>query len=244
MKDKKLLAVLPIMIESISDKCIDSIMQPNSAAGLEKHELLIIDNSKDGYGKKYADKYGLNVYRDKDGHNLGTSISWNIGAREVLERDYDYLVIMSASMLFGPELHTTWTKQMRTFWGATAIECDGHSWHLIALHKKVFETVGLFDENFYPAYFEQIDFCYRMRMVDMEKMWPRVWVNALSQGAGLHNKVVQVPAQPLLDYYESKWGGEKGRERFDHPFNRHDLDFWDRPSIEQMANDYQLKEWW
>lgn len=238
-----LLVVLPVMIEAIADKCINSILQPNSAAGLNVEDFLIVDNSKDGFAKKYQDM-GFTVIRDNDNHNLGTSISWNLGAREVVEQKLDYLVIMSASMVFGPELHTTWLKQMKTFWGATVIEADGHSWHLVAINRGVFEKIGYFDENFYPAYFEQIDFCYRMRMLDLEKMWPRVWVNALSQGVGLHNEVIQVPAQPLLDYYKEKWGGDKGKERFQYPFNRRKLDYWERPSIPEMAKKYNLKEYW
>lgn len=33
----------------------------------------------------------------------------------------------------------------------------------MAVRRQVFETVGLFDEGFYPAYYEECDFCYRAR---------------------------------------------------------------------------------
>lgn len=236
----KLLVVIPVMNKDVADICIDSLLMPKSAAGLNPEDILIVDNSKLGWGHEY----GLRTYRDPDGHNLGTSRAWNVGAREVLAKKLDYLVIMSQSMRFGPELHTTWVKQMEAFWGAPCIEADGHSWHLIAIHRSVFEKVGLFDENFYPAYFEQIDFCYRMRMLDLEGSWPRVWVNALSQGVAIANETIRVPAAPLLAYYAHKWGGAKGEERFKIPFDSWPLDYWVAESIPELAIKYKLEVWW
>jgi hypothetical protein len=133
---------------------------------------------------------------------------------------------------------------MEEFWGAKVIEADGHSWHLIALHRSTFERVGLFDENFYPAYFEQTDWCYRLRMVGWEQGWIRVWVNALSQGSALHNEVVSCPADPLLNYYADKWGGKKGEETFVQPWGSKPLDYFPERSIPDLAREYGLKTWW
>ena len=33
----------------------------------------------------------------------------------------------------------------------------------MAIRRSVFDTIGLFDEGFYPAYYEECDFCYRAR---------------------------------------------------------------------------------
>jgi len=235
-----LLAVLPVITHTHADICVKSILAGRSAAALHPDELLIVDNTARGTAKRYR----LRTYRDPDGHNLGVARSWNIGAREVLDRELDYLVLISASMRFGPTLHTTWREQMDLNWGAVIIEASGHSWHLIAIHRRVFETIGLFDENFYPAYFEAIDFGYRMRLVDLEGYWPRVWVNALSQGAALHNQVVSCPSDPLLAYYAKKWGGAKGKERYDLPFNGRPLDWWPEATVPELAARYRLVDWW
>lgn len=238
-----LLCVLPVMpvddaTTAVTERCLRSVLAPDSAAGLDPSEILVVDNSRHGYDS------GLRTHRDPNGHNLGVARAWNVGAAEVLERDLDYLVIMSASMQFGPILHTTWRHQMETFWGETVIEADGHSWHLIALHRRIFETIGLFDPNFYPAYFEQIDFGYRMRMHRMEAGFRRVWVNALSQGSALHNQAVSCPAGPLLDYYRDKWGGDKGEETFVQPFGDRPIDWWPEASIPELAARYGLVTWW
>lgn len=239
------LVVLPIITDTYADKCVETMMMPGSSSGFTRDDILIIDNSRDGF---CAERYGLPTYRDPDGHNLGVARAWNVGARAVIDRGLDYLVILSASMQFGPNLHTTWVEQMERFWGHPAIECDGHSWHLICFNRGVFETIGLFDERFFPAYFEGIDFSRRMKHAGMEGAWPRCWVNALSQAVAGHGQVVSTPAQPLLDYYERKWGGPKGEERWDVPFGDKPIDYWEPAAIPDLAREYELgeygKDWW
>lgn len=234
-----LLVICPIITPTYADACIESVLRPDSAFGINRDDILIVDNSRDGF----AHKYGLRTYRDADGHNLGVARSWNVGAREVLEHNLDYLVILSSVMQFGPILHTTWRRQMEEFWGAKVIEAEIHSWHLISFHRTVFDKVGLFDENFH-AYFEAIDFGYRMRMVGWEQGWIRVAINALSQGSALHTSVISCPAKPLLAYYQEKWGGEKGHETFVQPFGDQSLDYWPSSTIPELAERYGWTTWW
>lgn len=238
-----LLVVLPVIWDQTADRCVESILKPNNAFEVDPSDILVVDNSRDGF----AEKYGLRTYRDPDHHNLGVARSWNIGAREVLNDGLDYLVLLSSSMLFGPILHTTWLRQMREFWGAKVIEADGHSWHLIALHRTCFEKIGLFDTNFF-AYHEMIDWCYRLRMVGWEHGFQRVWLNALSTGVALHVPLIECPAQPMLDYYERKWQGPKGDEKWVQPFGNKPLDYFEEVPIPVLAERYGWGErgdrWW
>lgn len=236
----KALAVIPIITPDWADQCIASIRRPDSSLGFEHDDILVVDNSR----SRFARSYGLRTYEDPDGHNLGVARSWNVGAEEVLNSDYDYLVLMSASMMFGPILHCTFKWQLEQFAGAKIIEADGHSWHLIAIHRTCFEKIGLFDENFYPGYFEQIDWCYRLRMVGWEQGFIRVWVNALSQAVAGHNEIVSCPATPLLAYYEEKWGGPKGQEQWVQPFGNKPLEYWPVNDIPTLATKYGLENWW
>ena len=244
--------VIPVITSTYADACLQSIAAPNSAAGFELDRVLVVDNSRDGLlGRKYSALYGergLRVHRDADGFNLGVARSWNVGAREVLAAGLDYLVICSASMMFGPILHTTWTRQMVTFAGERVIECDGHSWHLIAFHRSVIEAVGLFDENCYPAYHEANDYSFRMRQLGWEGGWRHAWVNALSQSVAGHVDVVRCPAPPIIDYLREKWGGEKHHERHSLPWGDRPLGYFPARSIPERAEAYGLGErgvgWW
>lgn len=234
------LAVLPVLDYTYADRCIESILAKDSAGDFGDN-LLVVDNTRTGDART---RYGLPTYRDPDGHNLGVARAWNVGARRVVADRLDYLIIVSASMLFGPIYQTTWMRQMREFWGSRVIEATGHSWHLIALHRATFERVGLFDENFYPAYFEQVDWCRRLKLVGWERAFERVWVNALSQGAALHNQTVSCPAPPLLAYYADKWGGPKLEETHQLPWGDQPLDYWPQRTIPELAEAYNLDIWW
>lgn len=236
-----LLVVIPVVDGNNGFECRNTILAENSAAGFERDELLFIDNTRDEALRPWQ---RLAVHRDPDGHNLGVARSWNIGARRVLDEGRDYLVICSSVMRFGPTLHTTWVDQMRRFWGADVIECDGHSWHLIAIHRSVFERVGLFDPAFWPGYFEGIDFGYRMRQLDLERGWPRCWVNVLSAHVGLHSDLVKAP--PLLEHYRAKWNGDKGSEQWTLPWGDKPLDYIVEEPIPVLAERYGYAdgEWW
>lgn len=240
----ELLVVIPVLTHTYADICIESVLAKNSAAGFAPNEILVVDNTRDGT----ASRYGLRTHRDPDGHNLGVARSWNVGAREVLDRGLDYLVICSSVMQFGPILHTTWRAQLEDYWGARVIEAHIHSWHAIALHRSTFERVGLFDGNFYPAYGESIDWCYRLRMVGWEQGFSKISFNALSQGHGLHTNVVRCLPAPWLDYYARKWGGAKGDEAFTAPFGDRPLDYWEDIPVPVLAQRYGLGEygvgWW
>lgn len=236
----KLLVVLPVVDQETFERCAESIVKPNSAAGLTTDEILVVDNTRKGLTKAF----GFRTYRDPEGHNLGVARSWNVGAKEVLDKRQDYLVIVSACIRFGPELHTTLKRQLEEYDGADIIEAEGHSWHLIAIHRNVFEKVGLFDSNFYPAYEESIDFCFRMSILDLEGGWPRFWVNAVSESIAHGSKVVSCPNPPLKAYYREKWCGDKGNELYTQPFGDKPLDYFEDVPIPELATKYNLKEWW
>ena len=240
-----LLVVVPVIMQSTADVCLNSMLAEGSSSGFTRDDVLVVDNSRDGFAEQ---RYGLRTHRDPDGHNIGVARAWNVAAREVLDRGLDYLVICSASMLWGPELHCTWRWQMNEFWGAKVIEADGHSHHLIAWHRSVFEKIGLWDGNFWPAYHEATDFGTRMRLVGWEQGFTRCWVNALSTGVAAHAHLVACPADPLLAYYESKWGGPKGEERWMQPFGTKPMDYWEDVPIPEMAERYgygpRYGGWW
>ena len=254
------LVVLPVITSTYADRCIASILDPNGSSGLKPENVLVVDNSLTGAFKMLSmagvDPWGkVSVYRDPGGHNLGVARSWNIGARAVLEGGLDYLVICSASMLFGPIYHATFIRDLakaRAMEGgpANVVEAIGHSWHLIAFHRKVFETVGTFDGAFYPAYMEAIDFGRRMALAGMEggPLWQNVWVYAILQAVGGHINAVRCPAPPLLKVYRDKWGGDKGAEQYQLPEGNRPLDYVREEPIPVLADRYGLgiegEDWW
>lgn len=83
---------------------------------------------------------------------------------------------------------------------------------------------GWFDENIYPAYFEDNDMAYRVTLGG--GVWRNIRdIKMLHRGSQTQNMVPHRPVVPskkfeeIRAYYIRKWGGTPGKETFSNPFN-------------------------
>lgn len=218
-------AVLPSIWPPYTHACVETM-----APGLVEH-LHVIDNA------------GL--------RNLGVAASWNVGARAMYAVEAEWLVIVSAGMRFGSPGGLDFIAALeRATGGEWAIEAGacptdptyGFGWHLIAFPRRTFDRVGLFDENFWPAYFEDLDYGHRIRCASgwelgNDPMWPKVEVDATlaSFAHGIHLAGIESDPTALIRYYSRKWGiapGAPDSEVFyTSPFGdpKLGLDFWPAP---------------
>jgi hypothetical protein len=83
--------------------------------------------------------------------------------------------------------------------------------------------VGLFDENFVPAYFEDNDFDYRCRLAEVPFTGlPAGMSHKISSTlrSSKHYQDANSYTFPLnREYFRQKWGGSPYREVFTTPFN-------------------------
>lgn len=94
----------------------------------------------------------------------------------------------------------------------------------VAWPMRALKQVGLFDENFYPFYFEDCDWRWRASLMGLSPL-------VLSDGGAVHGgskTFTHVPGEetsfdtkflPNRNYYIVKWGGEPGAETYRVPFN-------------------------
>ena len=90
-------------------------------------------------------------------------------------------------------------------------------------------TIGLFDENLYPCYFEDSDYVYRIKLAGSEPRGiPHVGVGhgseAIRGNVTTHTNLDykfknEITYSQNKDYYVRKWGGEPGKEIYRSPFN-------------------------
>lgn len=206
--------IIPSVVQGYTDACFASLAPAVQA------NTSIIDNSQT---------------------NIGVPASWNVGVRYVLDNNIDYLVIVSAAMRFQNGLRDLAAKieSEQDAWGIDT----QHGWHCIALSRKVFAAVGLFDETFFPAYYEDTDFIRRMELAGIHSpvaAYPskllKIDIDATCvEVAHAYKSGVHVDFLANRAYFIKKWGAESSyksqssRDKlFPFPFNNpaNTLAYW------------------
>ena len=195
------LVIIPSINPEWSQECISSLKDEETS-----FEYIIIDN------------------REK---NYGVSGAWNIGVDKVLENNIDWLVICSESVRFGQNGAKDIQKHLDSASpDEMTIEGDeGFGWHLMAIRRELLEIVGYFDEVFFPAYFEDNDYIYRVHKM-REKMnkswvlWKKVQIDASLIGVAQGLKLLDYKMDFgwLREKYKEKWGGSP-IEVYEYPYN-------------------------
>lgn len=101
----------------------------------------------------------------------------------------------------------------------------GHGFSLFGMRTALVDEVGWFDENFFPAYFEDNDFAYRLKLAGKKSI--AVPTNIIHEGSATLKSMSPAARREfdmvygkLQTYYASKWGRTPKRgERFKAPFN-------------------------
>jgi GT2 family glycosyltransferase len=131
----------------------------------------------------------------------------------------------------------------------------GASWFVITRHGV--QSVGLYDENFYPAYLEDCDWSRRAvlagaRMLNVEglKAIHGTATDAADQTKGsctIHSDPRLAEANMRthgrnFEYYRAKWGGINGEEKFKTPFHDPNWPLW-AWKFEPGMRERQQEDW-
>lgn len=212
----KYILVLPYAYKPYFDECIATIKLP-------QENLVCIDNTEE---------------------NHGVAGSWNMGVDLMRERDADWLILVSAAIRFGEQGAQDMIQQIEDHHYAHVIhfatknvveqnyvrgESPGYAdgvfgWHITAVRRDVLDKVGYFDPNFYPSYFEDIDYDLRINKAFTDATWLILPIDA--QGTTIGHAAtlggVKSPAEPLIAYFATKWGRHPSAAKigaYDTPFD-------------------------
>lgn len=207
-------------------RCVSSIDEPI-------HTLFIINNgtSDDVAGaihqiKERAIVSGnlfteIRVERYK---NLGCSRSWN----RIMAACPGPWLISGNDMKFMPGSVKKINDALAANPDASIVCADGYA--IFCMTPLGIQKVGLFDENFYPAYYEDLDHFRRVQLSGAKAVGvpdfkfvhgeaPHWGSATLKSDPGLEKKFA-IFTSNLREYYIRKWGGEPGKEKFTRPYNR------------------------
>jgi len=178
--------------------------------------------------------------------------AWNKGIRRGFERGADFCLVINLDVLF----HPLYLDNLIAFAQATpqAIMWSGDLWKeestlLTApiesttvesaeasgflIDRRLFAAVGDFDEQFKPAYYEDVDMWYRIKRAGLRSCRTTTarffhFESITLQSALVHNETVTVQnlRSALVENerrYKEKWGGPRGQEIYTTPWGRHDV---------------------
>lgn len=196
----------------------------------DKSKLVIVNNWHNNEVGALCNEYfkqGAEVqwYRN----NLGCGAAMNIGLRKIESDGLDYVIILSPSALFTNSIQDfvdiieEREKKEKNYYYLTVANMKTDL-HAFAVTKRCVDEVGLYDENFYPVYYDDTDYGYRMSLIGAQKTLcypPRISQDlggGVKSDEGIFN-LYWVNVNHIHDYYVRKWGGEHTQELFKTPFN-------------------------
>lgn len=215
---------LSICIPTITrlDLLVESLEDISNQWRKELTKLLIVDNGNQSVKNAIPEnlKSITTVYDEPN--NLGVAQSWN---KMMYHSLYTYpmvdnVLILNDDIVLGKTPKHVF-KVIKDNPGYSIINAD-YFWSVLLISRKCIETMGYFDEKFFPAYFEDNDYARREDL----SIGKRITTDLL-------NPTVKRASQTILksrhlngnfgnnaQYYQQKWGGPPGQERFRTPFNQ------------------------
>lgn len=175
-------------------------------------EILIVDNGKQEIAKR---KNNFRIF--KTDKNYGVAKSWNFLCKQAF-KTVDYILMLNDDIYLGKN-----QKDIYKFIKRTSFDLVHSERHFCSyiLPKRIFKE-NIFDENFYPAYFEDNDFKYRLllqkkKIVSSSFLNPIVYRNSqtILKDRSLNDKFMD-----NQNYYVKKWGGLPKEEKYIKPFNQ------------------------
>jgi hypothetical protein len=201
---------------ALLDECLYSIRRGTAIP----FRVVVIDNGATGAcggggGYVPAHDVGLNVVTIPMARNTGVAAAWNLLFR--LNSEFP-LVICNDDVVLAPD------ALQRLLEAPGDINCL-MGWAAFCQKKRVWESVGFYDEEFHPAYFEDCDYKYRVKLAGLS-------VHTISDDGTIHHvngTIKGLPAEQThffhthfvgnQERYQRKWGGPPGAETYSTPYN-------------------------
>jgi GT2 family glycosyltransferase len=173
------------------------------------------------------------IHMNRQDSNLGVAKSWNLLCCEIYLRGYPAALILNDDIEFGrPQeqielvMEQNPGRMLNNFMDWCAFLLPQSVVQALAARERSQPPVpgcapGWFDENFFPAYYEDADYRRRLSVsglgfVKTRAMDPVVHRDNMT---GKKDSSIHLAAHKNKQYFLSKWGGPPLGERYAMPFN-------------------------
>lgn len=183
------------------------------------------------FAENYPDFYGFSTEE-----HVGVSGTWNAIIVFAFERDYDAVIIVGSDTEFVDDYLEKWIEEFEkgNYQFATSKE---QGFNCFGITRECFDKVGTFDENYFPAYFEDNDYWHRVKIsgYDVGDLGDPTkfnhWGSATIRNNEWYNRANAYSYGINERYYRAKWGGHQDappESKYQHPFDKPELSprFW------------------
>jgi GT2 family glycosyltransferase len=178
-------------------------------------EIFIVDNGNQSVITR-EEKFA--IYRPAE--NLGVAKSWNMIMDYADKVDATHVLMLNDDIYLGRTEHEI-KMVIRNNQNADFIN-SFQNWCSYILTVDVWKKAGKFDEEFFPAYFEDNSFDYKMTLINAQKTWtsfldPFTYRNSMTiaKDPTLNNRFEQ-----NRQLYVQMWGGLPAEEKYVTKFNK------------------------
>lgn len=222
------------------------------------YRLIVIDNGSTDGTEAYFRQLDLTraITYIRNSKNKGVAGSWNQGIEFAIRKfNSRYFFIPNNDILLHSDAIDTLIEAIeapKTFLAA-ATDISGQVSHpeevlkakppekreiteapdfsCFLIKRETLEKIGYFDEKFFPAYFEDNDYHYRIRLEGgkASKTNQALYFHFGSRtikGGGMIRAISNTGYVINRDYYIQKWGGLPGEEKFKRPYNGKPVPHW------------------
>lgn len=184
--------------------------------------IMVVDN-----GNQVQEIQQKNVLLIRNYENFGVSKSWNQMLIEAFLANEKYKEIRPTFenvLVLNDDIYLGKTEEEIINFidnNEFSLATTTLTWCAFLISKKTFLEVGPFDEEILPAYFEDNDYAYRLKLEGVphscyEFLNPETFINS---GSIAKDPSLNLNFEKNRQYFIRKWGGEPGKETFLQPFN-------------------------
>ena len=180
-------------------------------------QLFIVDNGKQKIKNDFPYAHNLIVIEAPE--NVGVARSWNILCFTIFSLGYDNALICNDDIYLGYGIDVVYAAIDNMKNGLVQSQ---FSFSVFILSWKLWSEIGMFDEIFYPAYYEDSDYLYRMQLhgirQDLDYTLNPI-IMAISSTREKAPELVDQAMQSNRLRYIQKWGGSPLLEKYTTPYN-------------------------
>ena len=180
-------------------------------------DIHVVDNGKQSLTFVSDLAPRIHVYEQQ--HNLGVAGSWNMLCQEIF-KSHSHALIVNDDVYLG--YGTSRVLDVINKYPYSLVQSH-ISWSVILISKHMYDYIGAFDETFYPAYYEDSDYLYRMKLKGIiqdvdDSLNPEVIRISMTQERD--PELVNESMRVNRERYIAKWGNSPLLETFLTPYNK------------------------